>query len=326
AAITNKSNYADEAFEFIKILIDNDLPYSNELNPFEKRHRSKCGNIPEGYLKEFCNSLLQFDGTFPYYYSHNNSTKIVYMTHIESEDGNRGIIINSKNLKNTVIGDNGLENKSFMCGFRSNFQSQTITYYNEYEIELPLNEKEKIILKSTIDMYENNDLKQQLPETVCEIYEISKLQQKSPIGLLFAHLYYKHNTTEEGSFEDVLNECCDVIDDALYPYCNYANNITFSFGECIGKNNTRKVKYHNCRIDDDEDKKFLTFIQCSYILQLNIKGLFVKVICIYLSGLGFLLSFVITSILLELSMIYWVGPIKKRKCIIGIFLVILSNI
>jgi len=49
--------------------------------------------------------------------------------------------------------------------------------------------------------------------------EMDELMLKAPLSLFFAHLYYKHNTTNEGSFEDIINETCDIIDNALIPNC-----------------------------------------------------------------------------------------------------------
>jgi len=46
--------------------------------------------------------------------------------------------------------------------------------------------------------------------------------------------------------------------------------------------------------------------------------------CVYVSGLMFLLSFIITSSLLEVSVFYWIGDVKNHKCIIRIWLIIIS--
>jgi len=92
---------------------------------------------------------------------------------------NRGIVINSSNSKNDIISENGLENMSFMCSVQSNYQSRKITYFDNYRIELPINEKETIILKSMLDMDEKNNIDQSL-ESICEIYD-DTLKKAKPV-------------------------------------------------------------------------------------------------------------------------------------------------
>ena len=111
------------------------------------------------------------------------------MTHIISDEivtelysgdtYNRGIVINSSNSKNDIISENGLENMSFMCSVQSNYQSRKITYFDNYRIELPINEKETIILKSMLDMDEKNNIDQSL-ESICEIYD-DTLKKAKPV-------------------------------------------------------------------------------------------------------------------------------------------------
>jgi len=135
--------------------------------------------------------LLSFNGTFPYYYIYNNSTNIINLTHIESEDPEsgeiiRGVVINSSSYKNIIIEDNNLENKSFMCDSKSDYNSKTITYYDEYRIELPINEKESIVLKSMKDVDERSNLEQD-PETICNIYD-ETLKKAKPIEV-YIYIY-----------------------------------------------------------------------------------------------------------------------------------------
>ena len=104
------------------------------------------------------------------------------------------------------------------------------------------------------------------------------MQQRSPIGLLFAQLYYGHNETKDWSLEAFLNEFCDIIDDALIPNCSLTEKINFEIGECDEKTIKRKIKYLNCRVDDIE--KYDDHIKCSFIPHSNIKALIVRIVLV----------------------------------------------
>ena len=123
-------------------------------------------------------------------------------------------------------------------------------------------------------------------------YEMDNVISKSPISLLFAHLYYKHNTTNEGSFEQIVNECCDIIDNALIPYCQNNNNIKFSFTECFSNNLTMSIKYLNCKTKDDDE--IPRYINCNYIPYSNNKGY----ILIIFSTISSFINMIFLSILL----------------------------
>jgi len=106
--------------------------------------------------KESCNLLLETEGTFPYYYIYNDKTKIIKLTHIQSESGN-GIRISSDDPLDDTIFDSTLKDYDFKCGDEANFDEKTVTYYDTYKIEFPLNRTEKIILKSMIDIFNDNE-------------------------------------------------------------------------------------------------------------------------------------------------------------------------
>jgi len=94
---------------------------------------------------------------------------------------------------------------------------------------------------------------------------------RSPISLLLGHLYYKHNTTNEGSLKDVINECCDIINDSFLPLCKNNSNIKISLGECNNKSQKRKIIYLNCKIDNTTILQ--ENVDCHYIPYSNIKGI-----------------------------------------------------
>ena len=106
--------------------------------------------------------------------------------------------------------------------------------------------------------------------------EINAFELKSPISLLLAHLYYKHNDTNEGSFESIINECCDIIDDALLPRCKGHTKIKFKLGECNEQNELRDITYLNCKLTDNDDLQ--RELECPYISSKNFKGLFLTII------------------------------------------------
>jgi len=108
---------------------------------------------------------------------------------------------------------------------------------------------------------------------------------KSPISLLFAHLYYKHNTTNEGSFERIVNECCDIIDNALIPYCQDIKDIKFSFNKCFNNNLTMPIVYSNCKIKENDN--IPRYAECNYLPYSNYIG-YVLIIISSLSNIIYL--------------------------------------
>ena len=108
------------------------------------------------------------------------------MTHIKSDDSDdsvNGVVINSSNIKNTIIGENGLENETFMCDKYADFQSRKITYDSEYRIEFPISENENIVLKSMKDVDENIN-KDQSQEKKCSIYD-ETIKKAKPIEVYY---------------------------------------------------------------------------------------------------------------------------------------------
>jgi len=114
-----------------------------------------------------CNSLLELNGTYPYYYIYNNTTNVIYITHIDFES-DRGIIINTDNSQNFGLYNTIFQNKNFKCDDNANYEKNTITYNSDYKIEVPINDNQIIILKSTLDISNKFEQKK---EEVCSIYD-----------------------------------------------------------------------------------------------------------------------------------------------------------
>jgi len=117
--------------------------------------------------KELCNSLIQINGTYPYYYVYKNTTNIIYITHIASES-DRGISIQTDNPLNSGLYNRIFQNKVFLCDNTANYEKNTITFNDEYKIEVPINIHETVILKSTTDISYTEGQKN---EIICTIYE-----------------------------------------------------------------------------------------------------------------------------------------------------------
>jgi len=105
----------------------------------------------------------------------------MYFTQLSIEN-KRGIYINSdKTINSPLI--NTLKNKVFKCANEANFKKNTITYYDNFKIELPINAKESIILKSMIDVDEVSSI--QTDDMICSIYD-EMLKIARP-GQVFLH-------------------------------------------------------------------------------------------------------------------------------------------
>jgi len=100
--------------------------------------------------------------------------------------------------------------------------------------------------------------------------------------LLLANLYYKHNESEENSFERVVNESCDIVDYVLLPLCKdlEKNKIKFKVGECDHETQSMHIEYLNCRKTDNDPVDIPTSIECYYIPYSSVKG----VIIVYYSS------------------------------------------
>ncbi|ORX63774.1 hypothetical protein BCR32DRAFT_273335 [Anaeromyces robustus] len=158
-------------------------------------------------------------------------------------------------------------------------------------------------------------------------------RSKAPISLFFAHLFYKHNDTNEGSFKDITNECCDIINDILIPQCKNTKNIKFTLGECDSKSNKMPINYLNCKNINDE--KFPDTTECSYIPYRNFKGMLImffsilsssielillvfviiyrKKECMQILGIRFLIFLILSSITLNISAYLWIGKYSNIK-------------
>ncbi|ORX82022.1 hypothetical protein BCR32DRAFT_292924 [Anaeromyces robustus] len=333
--ITKKSKYPDILFEYIKILVDDNYPYFSELNvsitPFENIFGKRCNeSTVKKSKKDLCNSLLESEGTYPYYFEYDGHINTIYLSHI-SVNSDRGILIDTKNSLNSGIFNSIFENKNYICDNSANYKKNTITYSNKYELLFPIKNNEVIILKSMEDIeIKLND------NEICSIYddtlkkgkpmqfpystfsEINDFEVNAPVSLFLAHLYYKHNNTNEGSFEDILNECCDNVDYSFLPSCLNNNNIITSIGECDEKTLERKITYINCKLPDNSNNDIRQAIQCSYIPYKNSKGIFITVL------VGFLISLIISTIILNISVLFWIGEYKKINCILKVWTMIIG--
>ncbi|ORX60990.1 hypothetical protein BCR36DRAFT_579057 [Piromyces finnis] len=358
--ITKKTKFQDEAFDLIDILINDKYPFFVEINtattPFENIHGNEC-NDSQKTKKELCHNILEMDGTYPYYYIKDNKTNVVYLTHIIS-NSERGVYINTNISQNLSLIDNTNKESYYMCDNQVNYERNSITYYDDFKIEFPINDNETIILKSMNDITKTYEQSNSL---ICSIYdeilknakpyqfpystfnEINEIEYKSPVSILLAHLYYKHNETNEGTFDNIINECCDIMDEILLPNCYNYNKIKISLGTCNEKTQKMSIEYLNCKPGSDIEL-YPEEIACPYIPYKNYKGIGIIVIisiaiiikltlliviiiyrkerCIYISGLGFLIILVLSSIVLDFSVYFWVGDIIKFKCITKLWLLI----
>ncbi|ORY86449.1 hypothetical protein LY90DRAFT_663100 [Neocallimastix californiae] len=348
--ITKNSKFPDELFEYIEILINGKNPYlqylNNYITPYEKVYGNLCNNeLEKKSKKEYCNSFLDVEGTFPYYYVSNNKTNIIYLKHIVTNE-DKQVSITDANSK--------FFSDVFTCGEKANYEQKTITFIDKYKLELPVKNNNTIILKSMEDIKDQTNPCNIFQESLEKakpmqfpyntFSEINAFELKSPISLLLAHLYYKHNETNEGTFESIINECCDIIDDTLLPRCKGYNKIKFKLGECNEQTELRNITYLNCKITDNDGLQ--RNIECPYISSKNIKGLFLTILsliaiiieifiiiivikfknekCIMLSGFEFLLFLILSSLILDISVYFWVGSAVKYKCILKIWTMIIG--
>jgi len=354
--ITKNSTYADEIFEYIEILIDETYPYITLLNqfitPFENIPGNGCEkkNVQKSKL-ELCNLSLSKDGVFPYYFAYENTTQVAYFRH-KGESPNRYIEIDTQKTLNPNI----IKRSNYTCNAKASYFNSTIAIAGNNDILVPINEKETILFKSMDDtnysidetdnclIYEDTMRKakpMQFPYN--NFNEMSVLDEKLVITQMFARLYYSQNTTSKPSFDAIINECCDIIDHYLLPKCNEQDGFQYEFSKCDSKTQTKNITYLNC---DAIDPKLPTNVTCSFIPYKNFKGIivlsttsgsllieaiFAVFVIIYrhhhsiqVSGYKFLLILAGSTILLSFSVIFWIGEIKKYKCILKIWLLVLG--
>ncbi|OUM58788.1 hypothetical protein PIROE2DRAFT_15870, partial [Piromyces sp. E2] len=238
-----------------------------------------CKKTNSEYKQETCNSIVKSQGTYPYYYFNDyNKLGIVYLTH----KNNYIISIDTSKKVDTILFYDNID-KNYQCKDEANFRENTITSYDKNSIILPISANKELKL---IPMdYENENDNHEID--VCSIFsetvskakplqfpystfdEINAFEMKSPISLFLSHLYYKHNTTNEGSFKDIINECCNIIDDSFIPYCKNNSNIIISLDKCDSQNLKRKIIYLNCKMGNEI--KFPNDINCNYIPFTNTK-------------------------------------------------------
>ncbi|ORX80020.1 hypothetical protein BCR32DRAFT_245899, partial [Anaeromyces robustus] len=279
--ITEGSKFPDELFEYIEILINEKYSFCSQLNSIVTPYSNMLGNrcIKNNYSKkELCNNYLETDGTIPYYYYYNKNMNIIYLTH-KSMNSDRGIIVDTKNSLNSELVNSIFTNGEFKCDEEINYNKKTITIENEDRIIIPISENKSIILKQmdTINHHQTMDM-------VCSIYkdtlsiakpyqfpyntfsEINVFENNDPISILFAHLYYNFYNGNQ-TFEDIINECCDIIDYSFTPNCKNYSKIKIKVSDCEGKDNMRTIEYLNCKTNNDTD--FYTKIKCDYISYTN---------------------------------------------------------
>ncbi|ORX49381.1 hypothetical protein BCR32DRAFT_298617 [Anaeromyces robustus] len=355
--ITSDSQYHDELFEYIKVIIDDKYPYFSELNsavtPFENIHGKDCLSNQTS-KKMLCNSLLTSNGTYPYYY-YNDKMKIIYLSHI-SVGSERGISFTTDSSFDYDSTLKLLLNKKFKCDDKADIKMNTITYYDESKIKIPINETNSLIVKQ----FDNNNNKHQTNNMICSIYdealknakpyqfpystfsEISNFEFNAPVSVLLAHLYYNYYETDKNTFEDIVNECCDYMDYSLKPSCKNYDKKKYNITDCIENLNTRTITFLNCIPENNKIYK----AECSYIPYKNEKGIILQIClisslilnliyltiiliyrnekCINMGGLQFLLGLIISSIILNISIFFWIGKQKKFKCILKFWTIIIG--
>ncbi|ORX80019.1 hypothetical protein BCR32DRAFT_245899 [Anaeromyces robustus] len=264
---------------------------------------------------------------------------IIYLTH-KSMNSDRGIIVDTKNSLNSELVNSIFTNGEFKCDEEINYNKKTITIENEDRIIIPISENKSIILKQmdTINHHQTMDM---FPYNTFS--EINVFENNDPISILFAHLYYNFYNGNQ-TFEDIINECCDIIDYSFTPNCKNYSKIKIKVSDCEGKDNMRTIEYLNCKTNNDTD--FYTKIKCDYISYTNFKGIIIIVVttiaflielyflstiiihrkerCIYVGGLYFLVCLILSSIILDVSVFYWFGKYSKRKCIIKFWTIIIG--
>jgi len=173
-------------------------------------------------------------------------------------------------------------------------------------------------------------------------YELTEIEEKDPVSLLFAHLYYGHKDIK--TFENIINELCDIVDDILIPYCKYNNDIKFEFSGCTKNIHRKNIKYLNCKTTDNDE--IPTSINCNFIINNTFKGYFSitltiltivieiaflvlliinrKEKCIFIAGFDFLLAVFITNLGITFSSFFWVGEISIIKCTLRIWFLMLN--
>eukprot|EP00833_Pecoramyces_ruminatium_P015230 jgi/Orpsp1_1/1189262/evm.model.d7180000070694.1 len=258
------------------------------------------------------------------------------MQHIKYND-NKGISISSRNYLdgNKTEYDSLFNSTRFFCDNQVNYDKKTITFHNDYQIKLPISNNETIILKSMND-YNSNKISKVNHNELCSIMdetlnkakplqfpystfsEINQFEQSTPITHLLARLYYNTYKPNEESFEDIVNECCDLIDDALIPDCNMKKNIKFKLEKCQENKLIMNIIYENCKANGNDLPKN---VECFYIPTKNING-FKKQKYVALSGYDFLISLIITSSIIDNSVFFWVGELKKYKCILRVWFMV----
>ncbi|ORY22803.1 hypothetical protein LY90DRAFT_515332 [Neocallimastix californiae] len=363
-SITKQSKFIEQIYDYLDILIDETNPFIAHFNtiitPYENIQGSICNNsnINRKSKKDKCKLIIKEEGVFPYYYSYDGKLDIVYMQHIMSNNENKITISNNSYINgNKTNYDSLFGLTKFTCDSQANYEKNTITYYNSYELEFPISHNETLILKSMNDYYKNykqydgtcsifeNDLNLAKPIQFpfSTFSQLSKLEQSSVITRFFTRLYYHIYKPNQESFEDIVLELCDSIDEILVPDCNEIHNIKFEFSKCNEKDQKMKITYKNCNIIDNELPKD---ISCDYIPLRNVKGyitfliisiaLFLEFIFliilikfrnnryIKIASFNFLLSLIITSSILDFSIYFWIGVKNKYKCILRVCFMIIG--
>ncbi|KAL6607703.1 hypothetical protein U3516DRAFT_15133 [Neocallimastix sp. 'constans'] len=367
--ITKKSKYPDQAFEYLEQFLNATYPYTSLMNvsvsPYSNIPGKDCKlSTAKKTNKELCNSLINKNGIIPHYYVYNNKTEIAYLKYEVISSKGR-VRFNKERTVNNISLFTNITNMYFQCDDYSDYYGKKITVYEKDSLQLPLNENEFIILKSMKNYKENNedlDSKQDM----CSIFndalnkakpiqfpyntfsEINEFEMRSPISILLAHLYYNFNGTHEQTFEDIINECCDIIDDSFLPFCKEGSNVKFEFNECNPETEMQNIHYLNCKNYDKDTKLPIlpTIKKCTYIPYSNFKGkilistgiissiieviIFIIITiyrnekCIHIVGYHYLILLILSTVLMYISAILWIGENTKFKCIFKLWLMIIG--
>jgi len=66
------------------------------------------------------------------------------------------------------------------------------------------------------------------------------------------------------TFEEIIDECCNIIDDALFPDCESKDNIIYKLADsCNDREETRDIIYINCK--NGNNSSIPKSIPCTYI-------------------------------------------------------------
>lgn len=83
-------------------------------------------------------------------------------------ESDRGIEINIDDSLNSGIFNNTFANKKYKCDNEVSFTKNRISFFDEYKIEVPINNYQRIIIKSMSDVIIK---KEQSKKMICSIFD-----------------------------------------------------------------------------------------------------------------------------------------------------------